>query len=587
MEDFERELKAGFLDEALQLMDGCEQCFLELETRPDDAENIAKLFRLAHSLKGTSRAVGFDAIANLTHEMESLLTKLKEKVLTADAQVVGLLLKSNDRLRSMVETLRGNLDARVDAPDLVAELQARLRGPMTAPQPVAAPAVAPAPVAVSAPAVEAAAPAPESGPAQAASDENGSMGLVGKAPEKAAASVTDETIRVSLRRLEKLTNNVGELVILQTVLNQHRSEILSPLLQRTIGQLAKITKEIQDISMSLRMVPLKQTFQKMQRVVRDTAQELGKDIKLLVEGEDTDVDKTVLEHLTDPLVHLVRNAVDHGFEKSEDRVKAGKPAVGSLWLEASHRGEQLVIEVWDDGRGIDASVIIRKAKEKNIIPPTANPSDEEAYALLFHPGFSTRSEVTAISGRGVGLDVVKSNVENLGGRIQLETEVGKGSCFRILLPLTLGIIEGMVVRIGNERYIIPMAHVHESVEPEPGQLHFVTGIGDVFHLRGETLPLFRLNRVLRRQTPEKKAEESILIVHRTQDRAFCVLVDEILAQQQVVIKQLGSEIKNRSGISGSAILGDGRPALILDIRDLVIKDASAARRATSAIMGVG
>jgi two-component system chemotaxis sensor kinase CheA len=375
-------------------------------------------------------------------------------------------------------------------------------------------------------------------------------------------------------------NNVGELVILQTVLSQHQHLFQSVLVQKTVSQLAKITKEIQEVSMSLRMVPLRQTFQKMQRIVRDTSKALGKEVNLVLGGEDTEIDKTLVDNLNDPLVHLIQNAVDHGIESLEARRAKGKPDVGTLSLTAFHRGNSIVIEVRDDGAGLDAQKLRVKATEKGILKPNQVLTDAQARLLIFAPGFSTKSEVSEISGRGVGMDVVKTNVERLlHGSIEIDTEVGKGTCFRVVLPLTLAIIDGMVASAGDARYIIPLSHVQESIQPKKEDISYVTGMGEILNLRGASLPLYRLSSVLG-HAPKTDGLGIAIVVSRegagtsddngsAESSAFSVMVDEILGQQQVVIKQLGREIRNLRGVSGGAILGDGKVALILDLGELV------------------
>ncbi|OFZ55310.1 MAG: hypothetical protein A2428_04150 [Bdellovibrionales bacterium RIFOXYC1_FULL_54_43] len=618
MDDFERELKVGYLDEAMQLLTDAEQCFLNLETAEDDPTIIERLFRLAHNLKGSARAVGFGDIAEFTHQLESLLLKIKKKEMKIHASTVTLLLKCNDHLRMMVDSLKLDLNARIDSHELLAEIEQQLSGKIIEEVPVVA---VPEAAAFEAEAVEVeaepAVPEDESpeifeqltsvvqeslkpfetAPAEAQDAPEEPAISVAAAPAStpaAAASVSpapspssngtvvpmpagqDESIRVSLRRLERLMNNVGELVILQAVLNQQKYQVESVLVQKTIDQLAKITKDIQDISMSLRMVPLKQTFQKMQRIVRDTSMALNKDVRLELVGEETELDKTVLEQIGDPLVHLVRNAVDHGLESTEERLAAGKSAQGIVRLRAYHQGSNIAIEVRDDGHGLDAKKLTDKAIERGLLKPGTLLTDDQAHQLIFASGFSTKAQITDISGRGVGMDVVKSNVTALQGEIEVETEKGKGTCFRILLPLTLSIIDGMVVRSGEERYVVPIAQVYESVQPTKDDVHFVTGIGEVLSLRGDNLPLYRLGAVLGRKAAQgaRTVSESIAIVIRSGKHPFSVLVDDIIGHQQVVIKRLGNEVQHLKGISGGAILGDGRAALILDFNELVSRGAA-------------
>jgi two-component system, chemotaxis family, sensor kinase CheA len=619
MDDFEKELKAGFLDEAAQLLADTEQCFLDLENSSEDPSILEKIFRLAHNLKGSARGVGFIQMGEFTHELESLLLKLKNKELQIHTETVTLLLQCNDHLRLWVDTLKADFDAVMDSEALLAEIRAQLSGQGAAseiaPEEVAEPAE---PLSLagypSADSFADSAPTPEpesteSSEVDTPTEEFAELDSIVSAsvvvpvateptavvlelqkksppPSSGQAQAPDENIRVSLKRLETLLNNVGELVIMQTVLDQQRVHIASPLVQKTIGQLAKITKDIQDISMSLRMVPLKQTFQKMQRIVRDTSKTLGKEIHLELMGDETELDKTVVEHLGDPLVHLIRNAVDHGIESAEDRVSAGKPAAGRITLNAYHQGNQIVLEIRDDGKGLSAEKLRQKAIEKGIIRADQKLSESECHHLVFAPGFSTHSQVTEISGRGVGMDVVKTNVEKiLHGEVQLVTELGKGTCFKILLPLTLAIIDGMVVQAGSEKYIIPITQVHESLQPAKEDVHYVTGMGEVLGLRGETLPLYRLGSVLGQKPQQTDPSTGIAIVVRTAEGAFSILVDDIIGQQQVVIKQLGGEIRGLKGITGGAILGDGKAALILDVEELVARTRGR-DRSTQVIRGV-
>ncbi len=598
MDDFELELKTGFLEEANQILADCEQSFLNLESSHEDPEILVKLFRLAHNLKGSAGAVGFPDVVEFTHKLESLLLKLKNREMAVNKPIVDLLLRCNDHLLSMFQTLQSDLNAKIDSSALMAELQVSLDGGLAAapaaeatPEPVVedVPAEVPpeqdphvlappasafeeptAPAQTEAtPAATEFAPPPPAQPPQA--PPSSSAPSNGTSP---TAATGDESIRVSLRRIEKLMNNVGELVIFQEVLNQQKVETQSTLIQKTISQLAKVTREIQDISMSLRLVSLKQTFQKMQRIVRDTSGALGKDVQFEITGEDTEIDKTILESLGDPLVHLIRNAVDHGLEMPDEREAAGKSRTGHIRLSAAHRGGHIVIEVVEDGRGMDPAKLIAKAIEKGILKPGAKLADRDAYRLIFAPGFSTKTAVTDISGRGVGLDVVKTNIERLQGEVQLETVLGKGTTFRILLPLTLAIIDGMIITVGDERYVVPITQVHETLQPTKEDLHKVTGMGDVFSLRGEQLPLYRLSDVLGKRVVIRAANEAIVIVVRSGEKPFSILVDDIVGQQQVVIKRLGKETQNLKGVSGGAILGDGRAALILDFPELVTRTSN-------------
>ena len=391
-----------------------------------------------------------------------------------------------------------------------------------------------------------------------------------------ALTVADESVKVNLARIDKLLNYVGELVILQSVLDEHRGVFSSPLLQKSVSQMSKIIREVQEISMGLRMVKLKPVFLKLQRIVRDTSQQLGKEVEANYLGDDTEIDKTVLDRIGDPLVHLVRNALDHGLETPGERANAGKPAKGQLTVHAYQQSRAIVIEVRDDGRGLDTNRIREKAIERGIITAFEQVSEERIRSFIFHPGFSTKSEVTDLSGRGVGLDVVASNVQAMQGRIEIESLQGQGTTFRILLPLTMAVVDGFVVKLGNERYVIPKTQVAESLKPHEVDVNIVQGRSQLLNLRGTTVPLFNLNQLLKRSPSNSSNQTNLtfegiaLVVMENAKQPFAVIVDDVLAQQQVVIKKLGKELQGLPGLSGAAILGDGKPAIILDLVELLL-----------------
>lgn len=675
MEDFERELKEDFLEESLQLLEDSEQAFLALENDKDSTDLLDQIFRLAHNLKGTSRAVGFGEVAEFTHEMENLILKLKTGEMEVTDFVVTVLLECNDHITHMIHTLKDDIEATFDSTEIIAKIVGVLSGDITGEDSTAAevhvaeesfseesfdeveevtPAVeefdsvpsadmfeesssfeddfaaaldteeAPAmvedagdnDVEISASALESLRelgleddsilkelelktapvekldegltikkgedivaqtkpeiPAEVSGPMAEVTEIKKKPAAPAPAANKPSSPVKkkseDESIRVALSRVEKLNNVVGELVILQTVLDQRRfTAIHDGLANKSIAQLGKLSKEIQEISMSLRMVPLKATLQKMNRIVRDTSKTLNKNVKLHLVGEDTEIDKTVLENLSDPLVHIVRNAVDHGLESTEGRIKAGKSEVGNVEIKAFHEGNNLVIQINDDGGGIDHNVIRAKAIEKGLINPNKEIPAHEMIQYIFHPGFSTKEQVTEVSGRGVGMDVVKTNIEGMSGSIEVRTEMGKGSTFKVCLPLTMAIIDGMVVRVGSEKYIIPLSQVHESLKPSKEIINSITGFGECLNLRGEVLPLFNIGKTLSRKMDDGESSDKIAIIIHNSSFNYAVLVDDILHQQQVVIKKLGDEIRSRKGFMGSSILGDGKPSFILDLNEL-------------------
>lgn len=571
MDDFEKELKQGFLDEASAAVEEAEQCFLQLEGQSDDPENIAKIFRLAHNLKGSSKAVGFDDMGEFTHSFENLLLKIKEGVLPVTPLIVNLLLKCLDHIKVMIEALRENLDARFDSAELMREIESAGNGDSAAPALQAeAPQIFEEPIS-SVPSadaffepVENIAPVLKAVP----QEEIKTPKIVPVAPpkvdqtqdQKKKNANSDDTIRISTQRLEKLLNFVGEMVILQSVLNEQSFQFSSHALTRTVGQLGKVGKEIQDLSMGLRMLPIKQTFQKMQRIVRDTAQALDKEVLLTIIGDETEVDKTVLERIADPLVHLVRNSVDHGIESADRRLQNGKDRTGHVSLSARHAGGKLVIEVKDDGGGINAEKVFAKAVEKGIVKPNANLSEKEKVQLVFAPGFSTKEVVSEISGRGVGMDVVKTNIEKIGGEVSIETVIGQGSTFKIVLPLTLAIMECMVVRTGDEKYVLPSYHVAETLKIDESNSR-MTAVGRVLLLRGENLPILNLSDLFKRKRTE---EEAIGMIIRSGKVHFVMAVNDILGQYQIVTKPLAPELRNIKGVVGSTILGDGKPSMILE-----------------------
>lgn len=450
MDDFERELKIGFLDEAAQAIEEVEQCFLSLESVQDQAENINKIFRLAHNLKGSSKAVGFLQFGEFTHEFESFILKIKNNQLAITKNIVSLLLEGNDFLMHMVSGLKENLEAQYEFTDLLSKFKNPPEDSTStttkAPEPQV-PSVENL--------IEVISPAVEEVSLSPISEEK-------KVIKKQTAN-GEENIRVSISKLEKLVNFVGEMVILHSVIKEKASLSQSVGLMKNIHELEKVGKEIQEISMGLRLVPIKPVFQKMNRIVRDTAAALGKNVELILHGEETELDKTILEKINDPLTHLVRNAVDHGVESPEKRLEKGKTEKANVYLRAFNRSGRLIIEVQDDGGGLNPEFLTNKAVQKGIIKEGSKLSDKEAYNLIFAPGFSTKEVVTDVSGRGVGMDVVKTNIQDLSGEVIIDSELGKGTKFQISLPLTLAIMEAMTVTYSGQKFVIPLSHVHETV----------------------------------------------------------------------------------------------------------------------------
>lgn len=385
-------------------------------------------------------------------------------------------------------------------------------------------------------------------------------------------SPSKSTIRIDTFKLDELFDSVGELVIAQNFIAQNDKirAIDDESIGRTIETLSKITKRIQDRVMSLRMVAIKDTFDKMKRVVRDTSKKTGKEVNLIVQGEDTEIDKTMIDSLSDPLIHIIRNAIDHGLEAdANERAAAGKPSGGAITLKAFHKSGNIVISVSDDGRGINKDRVYEKAIERGVISGDENLNDSQIFSLIMQPGFSTAAQISDLSGRGVGLDVVKNSIEKLRGKIEIESQEGKGTTFSMILPLTLAIIDGMLVEAAGEIYIIPTLSVVESFRPDKEIVHILKEKGEFVSLRGKYIPVVRLSDVFELHEERRmEAWEGILVCVETESGRIAIMVDELIGRQQVVIKTLGKSLAKLKEISGGAILGNGEIALILNVDEL-------------------
>jgi two-component system chemotaxis sensor kinase CheA len=382
----------------------------------------------------------------------------------------------------------------------------------------------------------------------------------------AAAGGAASTVRVNTEKLDVLMDVVGELVIVQSQLIESARPVAddgSPL-HRNVIQLGRITKELQHNAMSLRMVPVKPTFQKMERLARDLARDFGKKVTFITSGDETEVDRTVVEEIADPLIHMVRNSMDHGVEPPSERRAKGKTEFGTIELKAYHQGSNIIIELRDDGRGIDPEKILARAVKLKLVAENEPHAREEILNFIFLPGFSTAEKVTAVSGRGVGMDVVKRNIDKLRGKVEIDSEVGRGTIFRIKLPLTMAIIDGLVVRVGAERFILPSTSVQMALRPTKEAFTTVHGRGEVLDHRGRILPLHRLHRRFGIAGAVETPWEGIVVIMETNGRVSALLVDEMVNKQEVVIKNLGAYLHGLAGVAGGAILGDGNIALILD-----------------------
>jgi len=386
-------------------------------------------------------------------------------------------------------------------------------------------------------------------------------------PKAAARSESlAQFVKLDTRKLDALVDLVGELVIAQSMVVQHPG-FQAPKdrnLERHLRQLSRITTDLQHNAMSMRMVPVRSVMQKMTRLVRDLATAQNKQVQLHLNGEDTELDRNIVEELADPLLHMMRNAVDHGIESPADRQAKGKSAQGHIHLQAAHQGGGILISIRDDGKGLDSAKILSKARQRGLIPADSVPSEKDIYSLIFLPGFSTADSVTEISGRGVGMDVVRGGINKLRGRVDIDSVPGQGTTFNIFLPLTLAIIDGMLVGVGQERFIVPTLAIRESLRPQPGMVSQVQGKGEVISVRGKLIPLIRLSDKLGLPCVAQDPCDGIVVVVDSGARNRALLVDSLIGKQEVVIKSLGDTFKHQKGMSGAAIMGDGRVALIID-----------------------
>jgi two-component system chemotaxis sensor kinase CheA len=570
------ELLTGFVSETLEHLESIEVNVLDLEDNPADQEIINKIFRPFHTIKGVAGFLNLKNIQKLAHSTENLLDDVRNGVRAMDAQVIEVVLKVGDFLKTMVENLKEVLKdgpaqyKNYDITEYVSWVETVQSGTSqeASPQPVqpmketsvlVTPAAAIKPSSTPSPSI----PPPQNQPV--VTDPQSSKSPA--APQKAAIG---ESIKVDVDKLDSLVNAVGELVIMQaTVRSNPKISVLSdPKLLKDFAQLGRITSELQKTAMSMRMVPIRQTFQKMIRLVRDLSKKTGKEVNLVMEGEETEIDRNMVDSIYDPLVHMMRNSVDHGVQTPTEREKLGKPRSGIVNLRAYQKGGNMVIEIEDDGQGLNTEKIRRKALERGLIKENDKSSSYELNNLIFLPGFSTADTITDVSGRGVGMDVVKKAVEKLRGKVEAISEPGKGSLFVIRLPLTMAIIDGIIVRVGRERYIIPTTAIQESLKPQRDSYNTVQGKGETLMVRGTVLPIIRLYQLFQVEPSYTDPWDAIVVVVEYEGRQRAIMVDELLGKQEVVIKNLGG-LSDIPGVAGGTILGDGRVGLILDLAGIV------------------
>lgn len=418
-------------------------------------------------------------------------------------------------------------------------------------------------------------------PDAAANGSNGARPF-GRRASDAEAQSGQSTIRVDLDKIDRLANMVGEIVITQSMLTQQLGDQANsgnPEMIQGLEQMAMLTRELQESVMAIRAQPVKSVFQRMPRLVREIATQLGKEVRMVTSGEATEIDKTVIEQLADPLTHLVRNALDHGLETPAERAAAGKHREGTLLLSAEHRGGRILVEISDDGRGINRPRVLEKALQKGLVPQGAALSDAEIDNLIFMPGFSTAETVSSISGRGVGMDVVRRNIQALGGRVTVSSQPGHGSRFTLSLPLTLAVLDGLVVAVGAESYIVPITSIVESLRPRAEDVHAVVGRGDVLAIRGNYVPLVYLHEFFQIKNAILEANRGIVVIVECDQRGHVgLVVDDLMGQQQVVVKSLEENYHAIDGIGGATILGNGRVALILDVAGVGVASSGASAR---------
>ena len=633
MDDMQ-ELLEDFLVESFELIEQIDHDLVELESNPDDLELLNRIFRVAHTVKGSSSFLNFDTLTKLTHHMEDVLNKARHGELKITADVMDVVLKSVDMMKGLLVSIRDNgndSSSGIDISQICLQLTAISEGqssasatpaaaPATTPEPAPAPEPAAADIPPSAipddidpntlsedqinaeierllkvrkaedearraakgsgggatPAAPATAPAaaPAAPVADKPSPAAKPAGDGANAPAKAGANASDQTIRVEVGRLDYLMNLVGELVLsknrLLTIYNdveeRYDGEQFLEELNQVVSSLSLVTTDVQLAVMKTRMQPVAKVFNKFPRVVRDIGRDLNKQIDLIISGEETELDKSIVEEIGDPLTHIIRNSCDHGIEDPATRKAAGKPEKGTIELKAYNEGNHIVIEIIDDGKGIDAEAIRIKAVERGLISENEadTMSNKEIYSIIFRPGFSMAAKVTNISGRGVGMDVVKTNVEKLHGVIDIDSEIGKGTTLKLKIPLTLAIIQSLLVGTQEEIYAIPLANVNETVRVSVDNIYTIEG-KNVLRLRDEVLSLVRLSDLFGVKQVLESGDQTYVVVISVAETKLGIIVDNLIGQEEIVIKSLGSYLANIDGIAGGTIRGDGRVTLIVDV----------------------
>jgi two-component system chemotaxis sensor kinase CheA len=583
-DQLQQQLIKDLLIESLEGLDSFDREMLVLEKGGGNAETLNNIFRIIHTLKGSSGCIGLNKIESVAHVGESLLSLVRDGKLTFSPPMITVLLEYSDALKEMLHCLeQTGQQGAADYSPLLQKLQALQDGTAAPAKPVPAafglfdedpepvPQPAPASARETVPAIPAA-------KAPAASPEKGAVEK--DATVRQTTSVSDTAIRVDVGQLDKLMNLVGELVLARNQIVQFTSQSQEPILLNAAQRVNTITTELQESVMKTRMQPIGNVWAKFPRIVHDMAQDLGKQVELVMEGKETELDRTIIEAIKDPLTHVIRNAVDHGIETPADRRAAGKPEQGTLTLRAFHEGGQVNIEILDNGHGINVAKVKATAVQRSLITPdqAARMSDREVFNLIFLPGFSTAEKVTNVSGRGVGMDVVKTNIEKIGGSVDVLSEAGQGTTLKIKIPLTLAIIPALIVTSGGERFAIPQVSLLELVRLEAEQarkgIEMLYG-APIYRLRGQLLPLAYLNREFKLEAAGGGAKAAVageavvnIVVLQADARQFGLVVDDINDTEEIVVKPLGKQLKSINSFAGATIMGDGKVALILDVMGL-------------------
>lgn len=594
----DKELLTGFISESMEHLEQIEVDILSLEQSPEDKDCINAIFRPFHTIKGVSGFLNLQDINKLAHETENILDRARNGELLISSEIIDLILDACDVLKRMIMDIKTGLDTGTleqqdyDLDSCISRIRAAQAMACRRQEGVSGEeAAAPRHRLVGEILVEKGA-ADSEDIDKALERQRDSGEKIGEIiiretnvkPKEvahalreqkamastASAGTANSAVKVDIGKLDNLVDMVGELVISQSLIwqNSHVQAIRDQKLIRDFSQLSRITTELQKTAMSLRMIPIKQTLQKMIRLVRDLAKKSEKQVDLQMSGEDTEIDRNMVDAIYDPLVHMIRNSIDHGIEMPDERVTKSKPVIGTIWLRAYHKGGNIVIEIEDDGQGLNREKILKKAKEKGLIKNTEGLSTFEIDNLIFQAGFSTADKITDVSGRGVGMDVVKKTIDKLRGKVEINSRPGKGSTFTIKIPLTLAIIDGIIVRVGVERYIVPTVVIKETIRPRQEEYSTVHGKGEMIKVRGNLIPLVRLYKMFNIEAEHKDPCESLVVVVESEGRQKCLLVDDLLGKQEVVIKSLGDHMKNVKGLAGGTILGNGKVGLILDINGI-------------------